>query len=114
MTKPVTHKNPSDFKKAELKLGINEMDERISISACPDIQRIKEARLFLSRLFDLHYEDGFNEMTQSWNERLLNSISTIHENLDKIPPDKIEMYKAAIRRGETCLEDMEVVWCDSV
>ena len=93
----------------EFKLGVNGMDRRISESTDKVQQEIEEARKFIRRLFDLHYEDGFNEMLPEWRERLLHSIDTIHDNLDKIPEDKRRMYKASLDRAETCLEDMTVI-----
>lgn len=93
----------------EFKLGVNGMDRRISESTDKVQQEIEEARKFIRRLFDLHYEDGFNEMLPEWRERLLHSIDTIHDNMDKISEDKRRMYKASLDRAETCLEDMTVI-----
>ena len=85
------------------------MDRRISESIDKIHQEIEEARKFIRRLFDLHYEDGFNEMLPEWRERLLHSIDTINDNMDKIPEDKQRMYMASLDRAETCLEDMTVI-----
>ena len=93
----------------EFKLGVNGMDRRISESTDKIHQEIEEARKFIRRLFDLHYEDGFNEMLPEWRERLLHSIDTINDNMDKIPEDKQRMYMASLDRAETCLEDMTVI-----
>lgn len=93
----------------EFKLGVNGMDRRISESIDKVQQEIEEARKFIRRLFDLHYEDGFNEMLPEWRDRLVHSIDTINDNLDKIPEDKQRMYKASLDRAETCLEDMTMI-----
>ena len=73
------------------------------------IDNIEEARKFICRLFDLHYEDGFNEMLPEWRDRLLHSINMIKDNMNKIPEDKKRMYKASLDRAETCLEDMDII-----
>ena len=93
----------------EFKLGVNGMDRRISESTDKVQQEIEEARKFIRRLFDLHYEDGFNEMLPEWRDRLVHSINTINDNMGKIPEDKLRMYRASLDRAETCLEDMSVI-----
>lgn len=93
----------------EFKLGVNEMDKKISESSDKFAQEIECARKFISRLFDLHYEDKVNEMLPEWNTRLINSMKLIDANINRVPPNKVEMYRAALRRGETCIEDMTVI-----
>ena len=73
------------------------------------MQSVIEARRFLSRLFDFHYEEECNEMLPSWNDRLNNSIELIRKALPRIPEDKRDMYRAAITRGDTCKESMTVI-----
>ena len=103
----LAYSSVSDY--GEFKLGVNGMNRRISESTDKVQQEIEEARKFIRRLFDLHYEDGFNEMLPEWRDRLLHSIDTINDNMDKIPEDKKRMYKASLDRAETCLEDMTVM-----
>ncbi len=93
----------------EFKLGVNDMDRRISESTDRDHQEMEEARKFIRRLFDLHYEDGFNEMLPEWRDRLLHCMDVIEDNMDKIPEDRKRMYKASLDRAETCLEDMDII-----
>ena len=94
---------------AEKRLGIAHMDNRIAESNNDLYQRLKEARTFLSRLFDLHMEDGFNEMLPEWRDRILMSIDLISENIDSIPLNERSMFNGAISRGESCLEEMTVL-----
>lgn len=93
----------------EFKLGVNGMDRRISESTDRNHQEMEEARKFICRLLDLHYEDGFNEMLPEWRDRLLHCMDVIEDNIDKAPEDKRPMYRASLNRAETCLEDMDIL-----
>lgn len=93
----------------EFKLGVNGMDRRISESTDRNHQEMEEARKFIRRLFDLHYEDGFNEMLPEWRDSLLHYMDVIEDNMESIPEEKKRMYKASLDRAETCLDDMDVI-----
>ena len=97
----------ADF--AEFRIQINKMDKRIMESDDKISQSLKEAKTFLSRLFDLHYEWDCDEMLPEWHKRLLDSQSLIRKNIGKIPESKREMYLAAVKRGDACKEDMTIL-----
>ena len=97
----------ADF--AEFKIQINKMDKRIMESDDKISQSLKEAKTFLSRLYDLHYEWDCDEMLPEWHKRLLDSQSLIRKNIGKIPESKREMYLAAVKRGDACKEDMTIL-----
>ena len=90
-------------------LRTDDMDKRIDESNGDINQRLREARVYLSRLFDLHVEEGFNEMLPEWRDRALDSINVIHDNFEQIPDNEKTMFKGALSRGETCLEEMTVL-----
>ena len=90
-------------------LRTDNMDKRIDESNGDINQRLREARVYLSRLFDLHVEEGFNEMLTEWRDRALDSINLIHDNFEQIPDNEKTMFKGALSRGETCLEEMTVL-----
>ena len=90
-------------------LRTDNMDKRIDESNGDINQRLREARVYLSRLFDLHVEEGFNEMLPEWRDRALDSINLIHDNFKQIPDNEKTMFKGALSRGETCLEEMTVL-----
>ena len=90
-------------------LRTDNMDKRIDESNGDINQRLREARVYLSRLFDLHVEEGFNEMLPEWRDMALDSINLIHDNFEQIPDNEKTMFKGALSRGETCLEEMTVL-----
>lgn len=72
-------------------------------------QRLTESRIFISRLFDLHYEDGFNEILLEWRERLIEAMMLIKDNFNAIEVEKKRSFIDALSRGETCYNDMDVL-----
>ena len=91
------------------KLDIDGSDKRINEAEDSVLQSVEEASLFLSRLFDLHYEQECNEMLPEWSERLARSMHTIEEHLDEIPPDMKSRCLSALQRGRSCKENMTVL-----
>lgn len=94
---------------AKFKLDVNSIKERISESEDDMVVELEKARKFIRGMFDLHYEDGFNEMLPEWQKELLHYMDVIEDNMDKIPKDKKRMYKASLDRAETCLEEMDLI-----
>ena len=90
-------------------LGINKMDERINESFYSDIQKMKESRTYLSRLFDFHYSEPCYEAPLDLISRAEESIDFISKHIDIIPKEKKNQYLAAVQRGETCIEDIEPI-----
>lgn len=72
-------------------------------------QKLIESCIFLSRLFDLHYEDGFNEILLEWRERLIEAMMLIKDNFNAIEVEKKRSFIGALSRGETCYNDMDVL-----
>lgn len=94
---------------AKFKLDVNSIENRVSESSDKIIRLLEEARRFIRGLFDLHYEDGFNEMLPEWRDSLLHYMDVIEDNMESIPEEKKRMYKASLDRAETCLDDMDVI-----
>ena len=94
---------------AKFKLDVNSIKERISESEDDIVVELEKSRKFIRGMFDLHYEDGFNEMLPEWQKELLHYMDVIEDNMDKIPEDKKRMYKASLDRAETCLEEMDLI-----
>ena len=90
-------------------LGINKMDERINESFYSDIQKMKESRTYLSRLFDFHYSEPCYEAPLDLISRSEESIDFISKHMDIVPKEKKNQYLAAVQRGETCIEDIEPI-----
>ena len=93
----------------EFKLRTNSSISRISESNDDVCVMMNEARTYLSRLFDLHYEEGFNEILPEWRVRLVYSMKLIKDNIGTIKPDKRNGFLSAVCRGETCYENMDVL-----
>ena len=97
----------ADF--GEFRIQINKMDKRITEADDKFVQSLEEARTFLSRLYDLHYDWNCDEMLPEWHRRLLDSQAMIRKHIGKIPESRREMYLAAVKRGDAYKEEMTVL-----